>query len=511
MKIINQNQMVIWYQPEGPGTPYALLGVGISAASGRTVPGPNKTILYGTDRYGRPVRVGEILEAPNGQPGMTLTVYDRAKVSEFEKLANRNCPINVQIRVVICGVLDHPNLWDVIDHHGGGLITQRTLPDGPSTPYNGQPATQQATLVFDDTFRLVRMSLSRLNLATTTTVNDIAVVTDDRCGGECDDGYPGPDLLMAIAKNAAAGVTAKVAFSRNGGGSFADIAGSGAFAINEHDGPIVWSWADNGVIRYVVGCITTDAGAKAKLKWANATIGDEENATFTAVVSTSGDIVNGDVVTAMHWPAFDRLYVATTGGIITILDTQGEIWDQDAAADAGVTINAFASTYDGETVYAVGATNAILRETEQSGTFVARVGPSGGGDFTAAVVAADGTLYAGNGTSLYKSNNGAANAGGWDQKKNFGVGMVIRDILLVGIDRSQGGDSQVLRVVVDDTIGGDGFVHESLDGGSTWRQLTQLTNSGYNAAVHSRSDNNKLWIAGDANGGTSLVHVASGN
>lgn len=86
-------------------------------------------------------------------------------MSEFEKLANRNCPINVQIRVVICGVLDHPNLWDVIDHHGGGLITQHACPMSPSTPYNGQPATQQATLVFDDTFRLVRMSLSRLNLA----------------------------------------------------------------------------------------------------------------------------------------------------------------------------------------------------------------------------------------------------------------------------------------------------------------------------------------------------------
>ena len=510
MKIINQNQMVVWYQPDGPGTAYQLLGIGISSSSGRTVPGPSKTILYGTDRYGRPVSVGEILEAPNGQPGMTLAVYDRAKVSEFEKLANRNCPINVQIRSVLCGTLDHPNLWNVIDHHGGGLITQRNLPDGPGTPYNGQPAQQQATLVFDDTFRLVRMSLSRLNLATTTSVNDIAVVTDARCGGECDDGYPGPDMLMYLAKNAVALATAKVAFSRNGGGSFADIA-SAPFAADEHIGHVVWSWADNGVIRVIVSCITTDGAAKAKIGWANLTIGDEENATFTDVVSISGDIANGDVVTAMHWPAFDRLYVATTGGIITILDSQGEIWDQDAAADAGVAITCFASTYDGETVYAAGAANAILRETEQSGTFVARVGPSGGGAFTALAIAADNTLYAGNGTSLYRSNNGAANAGGWDQRKDFGANMVIRDILLVGVDRSQGGDSQVLRVIVDDTVGGSGYLYESLDGGATWRQLTALTNSGYNAGVHSRSDNNKLWIAGDANGGTSLVHVASGN
>ena len=510
MRTINQNSMVIWYQPEGPGTAWKPLGVGISGASGRTVPRTNRTLVYGTDRYGRPVPIGRIDEAPNGQPGMTLTVFDQAKVSAFEKLANQGCSINVQIRVVLCGALDHPNLWSVVDHHGGGIITQQTLPDGPSAPYNGANAVQQATLVFDDTFRLVRMSLSRLNLVTTTDVNDIAVVTDVRCGGDCDDGYPGADKLMYLAKDAAAGVPALVAFSRNGGGSFAEIAGSDAFGNDEHDGHIVWSWADEGTIRVIVSCITTAAGAKAKIKWADLEIGNEENGTFTAVLATHADIVNGDVVTAMHWPDFNRLYIATTGGVITINDAQGEIWDQDPAADAGVEITCFASSYDSETVYAAGASNAILRETEQEGTFVARVGPNGGGAFTALAVAADGTLYAGNGNGFYKSINGAANEGGWELKRDFGTNMVVREIMLVGVDRSLGGDSEILRVVVDDTSGGIGYLYESLDGGASWRRVSTLANSGYNAGVHSRSDNNKLWIAGNDHSATSLVHVASG-
>jgi photosystem II stability/assembly factor-like uncharacterized protein len=52
--------------------------------------------------------------------------------------------------------------------------------------------------------------------------------------------------------------------------------------------------------------------------------------------------------------------------------------------------------------------------------------------------------------------------------------------------------------VVDDTAGGVGAVWESADGGTTWVQVTALTNTGYNATFWSEIDDNKAFIGGDA-------------
>jgi hypothetical protein len=112
-------------------------------------------------------------------------------------------------------------------------------------------------------------------------------------------------------------------------------------------------------------------------------------------------------------------------------------------------------------VYAVGASNVILKEVNKSGSFVALVGPSGGGAFSAIVQASDGLLFAGNGQSLYVSNNDALNTGGWTSLKDFGSNHVIEEIFL------KKGDSNHIYVVVDDTTPGNGEFWHSNDGGNS--------------------------------------------
>lgn len=505
-QIYKQNETALWFQPAYNGTPWELLGLGMSSASGRTVPGAQRNIVYGGDRYGLPAPIIETLDPPQGQPGATLGVYDTGAVPYFEKAMNRNCEIAMQIRGTKCGVLDSPTQWDWIDHHSGGRFTQRTLPDAPTTPFSGQAMQHQGTLVFRDIFRITRNNVSRLTTTETENLTGLAVLTDAQCDN-CGNGYPGADKIMFATAQAATGVEANVIYSRVGGGAWGEVTAK-PFAADEDIGGIAWQWAGQGRIRLIVWCATGDAAARPKLAYGEFRPGGEEDITWTTTLATDdaeADTADNDAVTAFMWESWSRLFVATTGGLVFLIENQANTWDAPAVADAGVDITAFASDWEGNTVYAGGASNALLRETNKTGVFATRVGPTGGGAFTALAVTRDGTLWAGNGTSIYRSSNGGENVEGWTLLKNFGTNKPVRAILRVGIDRSRGGDSEIIRVVVDNTAG-SGELWQTIDGGSSWEQIDVPANSGYNAAVESRIDNNAWIMVGDANGGTGLIH-----
>ena len=70
-------------------------------------------------------------------------------------------------------------------------------------------------------------------------------------------------------------------------------------------------------------------------------------------------------------------------------------------------------------------------------------------------------------------------------------------------------DSQLIQVVVQDGTGTDGDVWRSEDGGGFIREVTDLSNSGYNGFYFSGDNINLGWIVGDADGGTGLIHKFS--
>ena len=500
-KIITQDRVVLWFQENGYGTQWIPYGVGDKAGgmSGKSIPAPGRSPVYGRNEFGKPVTISKRIEPPGDLPTATVQVYERGQIDLLRKALDRGCPINIQSRLVSCGRLNNPNVWDKISHWEGGQITGYTPGDAPSLEYNGEEISNEATVAFDFEIELVATALSALSSGSAQDLLDIAAIPDEDCN-ECGNGYAGADRLQWIGTSAGAGVTAELLFSNNGSSYAATSADP--FAADEDISDVEARPVSKDQVRVIVGTNTTDAGAKAKFAYADVTYGDEGTTTWTTVNIAAG--TNGDVIEAMSWASFDRLYIATAGDIYVSTD-QG-ISDPGSATYTGSTvINGFTASPDGDQVWAWGASNLILRELDGNGIFETRVGPSGGGAFTAMAIAANGRMFAGNGTSIYRNKGQAENTGNWTELKDFGSNKVVTAIQCVGGFKTQGGSSEILRVIVDDTTPGAGEVWMSVDGGATFFQITELTNTGYNGAYFSQVDDNLATIIGD--GGT--IHYLS--
>jgi hypothetical protein len=325
----------------------------------------------------------------------------------------------------------------------------------------------------------------------TTDLNDIAVLVDPN-PNNCVAGYRGPDEHIYIAQNGQTAVTANVIYSRDGGSIFAQTSAD-PFSAAGDISQIVTRLLTS-TFRVIAARGTADAAAAAEVAYADVEFGDEGTTVWTTV---DIGVTNDDIVLAMDWLFYNRIYAsigaAASEGEIWLSEDQGESWSQ--LYDGSTAINGFIKGWgeDCKDVYAFGATNLILREVGLSGSFEALVGPSGGGAFTAAAVSNDGLLFAGNGQSLFVSNNLALNTGGWSSLKDFGASHVVKEIFLPE------GDSNHIFVVVDDTTPGTGEFWHSNDGGNSWNQLTELANVGYNSAYASVEDPNLFYIVGDAN------------
>lgn len=496
--VIKQNRAVVWVQENGDGTsfiPYADREDGM-AMTGKSIPVKGVTPVYGRDVNGNPIVISINETAPGDLPTATIQIYEKAALTVLENMVSRQCPLNFQLRMVACGPLDNPFIWDKITAFSKGILTTYSPGDGPALEYDGSQMTASGAISFMNTLFLVRTGLSGLTLgAEVENALSIAGLADEDCN-ECGTGYPGADQILFVGYDGNAAAP-HVTVSEDGG-STSTVLTADPFASGEDVAFIQAKLVGPETIRVIIGTAITDAAAKAKIAYTDVVLGDL--ATVSAWNDTLIDgTTNADVVTAMLWARHDRLYIATDSNEIFIDEHQGEDGTQAASYTGSNQIDAFGLSIDGRQVYAAGAANLILRETDRSGLFVVRNGPSGGGAFTALQVAGDGTLYAGNGQKLYKSVDGAATAGNWSELKDFGAGYTVTNIQCIG------DDSQYLRAVV--TAAADGQVWESVNGGNSWREITPITNAGHSDAYFSKVDDNHAVVVGPISAAASFGQI----
>jgi hypothetical protein len=493
---IKQSEAVVWVQENGDGTAFRPFAVGEDgmAMTGKSIPVVGLTPVYGRDRSGNPVVIDISRTAPGDLPTATINIFEKASLTVLERMVKKKCPINFQLRLVECGVLDNPFIWDKVLHWAKGELTTYNPGDGPSLEYDGTLMQSAGSISFRHVVFVVRTSLSSLTVSTEQAdLLSVAGISDEDCN-ECGYGYPGADQILLIACAADGAASPNVYVSEDGGSTWT-VTDNVPFAVSEDADFAQMRPVGESTVRYIVGTPTTDAAAEAKISWVEASYGSlATTGAWNDTLLTSGSV--GDVVTAMLWALHDRLYIATDAFEIYIDEQQGEDGTMPPSYSGSVAVRAFALSPDEKVVWAVGDTNFIARERNQSGTFEVRTGPTGGVNFSAVAVAGDGTLWAGNVQSVYKSIDNAGNAGNWSLLKDFGSGFVVKKIHFVGGDIAGGGDTNIVRVTVSSATVGQ--IWETIDGGNSWRQITSLSNDGYNDSYHSRVDDNLMTIVGNA-------------
>lgn len=116
MGLIKQNQAVIWIQTNGPGTQLGVFAADSknAAMSGKSIPVATISPTYERNRLGRATPLNVSRSAPGDLPGATITIYEQNSLTFLDTLVKSQCPINIQLRYVDCGVLDNPNIWDKV-------------------------------------------------------------------------------------------------------------------------------------------------------------------------------------------------------------------------------------------------------------------------------------------------------------------------------------------------------------------------------------------------------------
>lgn len=485
---VTQDRSILYTQPDGPSTAMLPISIDKNGMAEKTMPGPGREVTWGRDVFGRVIPKITVLAAPGGLSTSTIEEDDTGQWTFLSEMFTRIGCFPIQERWYSCGRLDGPG-WDRIIQYSEMTITQKTGGAGPSREYSGAVQFNSYEVAWQYTVTVFQHVLSSLTITEDQNVNNVTFLSDIVAG--CNDCFPGyqPDTIGYLAVNANSGSPgdyANVWYTVNGGGSWA-ITSTNPFAALSNIGFVDINFISSTQFRVIVAT-TTDTSLQ--VKYSNFTLGAEGTSSWSTGIS-----IGSAAVTAAAWLFYNRYY-ASSAGDIYVSDDQGD--SVSAALYTGsVNINAFAKSPVDDSVFAVGASNLILQERDQSGTFSALVGPSGGGIFYSIFVANDGRIYAGNGQSIYLNTNTGANTGGWTLLKDFGSNKRVVSINCAGGIVSQGGDSQLVRCVVDDTAAGTGAVWESADGGNSWVQVPALSNSGYNGSFFSPIDDNWAVVVGD--------------
>lgn len=500
MPIATQEREVIYVQPDGKFTgiePLSLDKHGMDDTTDNTI--PTQSVLFGRDAFGRPVTKVVFDDTPSGLVTGTINYDKQHKIDFLETAGIDRRKFNLLKFFIPAGRIDNYVNWQLngrLDIVVNARIATPVLGAGPAKDYAA--AVVQNSAQFNGEKRIILRPPSIADQTTTEVadLNAIAGLTDLDSNNDIP-GYPGHDKMLFVGCDADTGVAANVLYSVNGGGTWAAF-GADPFAVDKHIQAIAVQFITPTKYRLIVLRVTTEAALPAQVAYADITLGDESTSPTWNTVAVGS--TNGELGEALFWPTkkFNRAYAAAAGDIYVSTD-QGESFGT-AVFTGSTVVNAFAID-DDENIWAVGASNLILREkADTRGTFDTMTGPSGGGAMNAVAIADDDTVFVGNGTSLFRSSNGAASTGGWTSIKDFGANHQVQEIQLIE------NNSQLIRVLVSDTTANEGDWWYSLDGGNTFVEVDNLTNSGYNAAYFSEVDPNFAVAVGEDNGSTGVIH-----
>lgn len=500
MGIKTQDRVIPYIQPLGRGAalePMSIKRHGLGDQTLGTIPG--RGVLFGRDDFGRPESKVEFDEPPSGLDTATVTFDPEADLDFLDVMRRENGSFGVWNFYIPTGRLSNYQNWlnyGSLDYLAGCKISGGGK-GGREKDFSGQPLSNTYELSWRKTLELLPPKLSDSSpsaAVTTEDVNCIAMLSDLDPENEIP-GYYGSDKILFAGCDGATAAPADVIYSVTGGGSWAALTAQ-PFIATEDIKAMDIRFHSYNAYRVVALRDTADTAAACEIGYCDIVLGGEAG-TVTWTNVDLGVTVN-EAGEALAWLQYGRMYAAAAGNIY-VSTNQGVAFGTAVFSGANA-INNIVIDPDGN-VWAVGDGDTILFESSSNrGVFNGLVGPSGVTNLSSVAIGRDRWLYAGGDTALWRSNNLAANLGGWEELYDFGTNHVVKRIQVID------GESQLLRVLIKDETGTDGDIWYSLDGGNTISEITDLSNLDYNDWAISEVDPNLLYIAGEDNATNGVVH-----
>lgn len=452
------------------------------------------TLIRCRDGNGEFATIGEIQDAPDVvSTTVTALVYPEADI--LDELMERACRANLFVTLTDCGKLGQFNNWAraVVLHHA-------RLTDVSNSNWAMREAGDAATRALGFTgwgvYQLRnRFKVARQAIAETTDLNAIAFDPDTVCSGDCGEAQEFGDFGMIVADAPAGspGEKADVWHTSDAGANWDFVSGAAGdpFAPAEDVVAAAIFSVDRATKRRLVvrGPVN---GEPIKIAYS-----DDEGTTWTLVSlpSTNGEGVMG--AKALFVMDRDHIWIASDAGSVYFSEDGGLTFTEQtsaAAADSAAQLNAIAFS-DVDNGYAVGESAVIIRTQDGGESWNTVAGPANVSDgFTAVTVFSPFRFIIGtDADGLYQTRDVGDH---WHSKTFAGQAGTGTVVALTNF-----GDSIVF--MAQNVLGGQGYLHRSIDGGHSWERVTTPANSGLNDVVNLGA--NIAYVVGNANGGTGFI------
>ena len=498
-----------WVQPSGPGSVFSLYACHALSGWQRSFGEPTYVRCKSPDEYGKKI-IKETIEGDQDPTTFSVAAYT-SRDADF--ITSIDCKMDWQVLYGACTSPSDATGYVKIRHFYNASKTQdgeENLDFLGDEEYQGIVLTGEFSA--EEVIEIVQVTVASSASGSTEVqaFNDIAMLSEARCEGDCGAEIKGCYWGVAVSDANYGVATANVWVTKDGGATWT-IAAVDPFSENGANISSCVILPGETAPRIIVfrGTVSGTYGSRCS-------VSDDWGASWSEV--DIGGNTNGSYVNSAFAYSAGLIYTVGNGGYIWYSEDRGSSWTEILPATTGTAVELWdIHTPDGITIYACGDSNTLIKSTN-SGVAWSAAGSS----------PADGTeaLFTVQAPTEYRVIVGGEIDAGEDCLwMSTDGGVTWSDLDFTGSTTALG---QVRRLRLSDKapIQHWGFIHganngatmrygagtsfrvfRTLDGGGSFERQNLVANSGLNSI--SMCTINKALVCGESYGGLGVIQKMS--
>lgn len=482
METFTNKDSRLWVQPNGVGTAFLLYTCHAIPSWSRDFGETTYVKCKSPDEYGKYDTKESIAGSP-GNPTFSVEAYTS---QEADFLLGLDCPVDFQEYYGKCSAPADPTGYVKIRHF---YRCNKTSEEETNVDFIGEVDAYSALqlsvgFTAEEVVEILQVDTSDSDTGVTEgqPFNDIAILREGRCEGDC-----GPEIKdcywgIAVGDADYGSATANVWYTDDGGATWNLCAVDPFTDVGAHISSCVILIGETNP-RFIVF-----RGSVSGLYGARCSISDDWGATWDEV--DMGGTINSHYVNSAFAYSSGLIYAVGNGGYIWYSEDKGASWTEITNVTTGTAVELWdIHTCDADTIYAVGDDNTVIKSTDGGTSWADVDGPADATENLYTVqsptkwrVIVGGEIDASE-ECLWISDDGGTT---WSNVAFTGSTLadgVVRRVRLSDVAQRQhmvlihGANNGATKRY---GAGTNFRFHRTLDGGATWERQDLVTNSGLN-------------------------------